>query len=336
MIITNGLKSGMLYGGAVLHLSHDGEHTLCGRYVMIDGQTDAPLCKSCARIAGIKPEEVLSTPKGDAWELINGCKSNHTHVDTQKLTAKKYTGFELSMWRDVLSDYENGQENDACWIGTLMLIVDKPNLTVDSPKVSEAMRKGGNSNAGMIDPKNAKPARKRGCGTSEKQEKLIRDLISQIRELDSESADILETIHTDEWHNTVEWKKISPVIDALFAFKSTAVKKSKEKAQAENKSNPAEDGYYILGETFVCVKWNRAQTGQYATTWDGDSWHYDSKASYAIVRDVKAGKLARMTPEDAKRFGDLYGSCFKCSRTLTDPESIASGYGPICGGRMGW
>lgn len=34
--------------------------------------------------------------------------------------------------------------------------------------------------------------------------------------------------------------------------------------------------------------------------------------------------------------GHLTGSCCCCGRTLTDPESVARGIGPICEGRFGW
>jgi len=38
----------------------------------------------------------------------------------------------------------------------------------------------------------------------------------------------------------------------------------------------------------------------------------------------------RMTIEEAKQFGALYGTCCVCARTLTKEESIAAGIGPVC------
>lgn len=38
----------------------------------------------------------------------------------------------------------------------------------------------------------------------------------------------------------------------------------------------------------------------------------------------------------AVRFGRVTGSCSCCGRTLTDPDSIARGIGPICAERWGW
>ena len=42
----------------------------------------------------------------------------------------------------------------------------------------------------------------------------------------------------------------------------------------------------------------------------------------------------RMTLEDAKAFGALYGTCCVCGRTLTDEKSISAGIGPVCGKRV--
>jgi hypothetical protein len=38
----------------------------------------------------------------------------------------------------------------------------------------------------------------------------------------------------------------------------------------------------------------------------------------------------------SRRYGIELGHCGVCGRTLTDPESIARGIGPVCAGRMGW
>lgn len=42
----------------------------------------------------------------------------------------------------------------------------------------------------------------------------------------------------------------------------------------------------------------------------------------------------KMTLEEAKEFGKLYGTCCVCGRTLTKEESIAEGIGPVCSGKM--
>lgn len=46
-----------------------------------------------------------------------------------------------------------------------------------------------------------------------------------------------------------------------------------------------------------------------------------------IAKDPKAASLA---------YGRELGHCGVCGRTLTDPDSINAGIGPICAGKMGW
>ncbi len=42
----------------------------------------------------------------------------------------------------------------------------------------------------------------------------------------------------------------------------------------------------------------------------------------------------KMTLDEARAFGALYGTCCVCSRTLTNEESIAAGIGPVCAGKF--
>jgi hypothetical protein len=44
----------------------------------------------------------------------------------------------------------------------------------------------------------------------------------------------------------------------------------------------------------------------------------------------------KMTLEEAKEFGQLYGICCQCGATLTDETSIAAGIGPICAGKTSY
>lgn len=46
-----------------------------------------------------------------------------------------------------------------------------------------------------------------------------------------------------------------------------------------------------------------------------------------LVRDPKATAIA---------YGKRFGVCCVCNRTLTDPDSIEAGIGPICATKMGW
>jgi hypothetical protein len=46
------------------------------------------------------------------------------------------------------------------------------------------------------------------------------------------------------------------------------------------------------------------------------------------LRNLHEG--TRLSLEEAKEFGALYGTCCVCGRTLTNEESIAAGIGPVC------
>lgn len=91
---------------------------------------------------------------------------------------------------------------------------------------------------------------------------------------------------------------------------------------------PVTEGYYLVAEQpwrAVVSKQNRL----YAMRLDLDTgkWEYVAGG----LRTVATGRP--MTLDEAKAYGKLYGRCMVCGATLTDPESIAAGIGPICAGR---
>ena len=314
-------------GGTVTHLAlTDGVPSLCGRVALFGERVPADrLCKTCKRIAKVADSE-------GEW------------TDAQKtfITLPR-TAMQWEMLADVVSDYEAGEENDPARIALYRAALAQRNYA--TTVVTGALEKGGPRGDGnTMGYGKAKPV----GATPNQRAALLRmgafvdSLFSQLFELQGTEDSGKKTVETmtDEWFNGLDrnaidkqFKTLSSLIDRL---KSELAKAKTETRKADAKTPPAQDGYYVRGESFVCVKWNRAKTGQYATVWNGSEWEYDGRESRAIVAEVKAGKLTPMTPEDAKRFGDLYGVCFKCSRTLTDPESIAQGYGPVCAGKMGW
>ena len=56
---------------------------------------------------------------------------------------------------------------------------------------------------------------------------------------------------------------------------------------------------------------------------------------YAPGAITRLDASMRMTLEQAKAYGKLYGVCCKCGSPLTDEISIANGIGPVCGAK-GW
>ncbi len=98
-----------------------------------------------------------------------------------------------------------------------------------------------------------------------------------------------------------------------------------------------EDGMYKLGETIYKVQHAVHGSGkQYAKVLviHGEAPEALVEFEYAPGAISKLSAADRMTLEEAKAFGALYGTCCVCGRTLTDEKSIEAGIGPVCAERM--
>jgi len=60
---------------------------------------------------------------------------------------------------------------------------------------------------------------------------------------------------------------------------------------------------------------------------ESSEWFFEYAAG--MVRRLQVEH--RMSLDEAKAFGALYGTCCVCGRTLTDEKSIENGIGPVCG-----
>jgi hypothetical protein len=114
-----------------------------------------------------------------------------------------------------------------------------------------------------------------------------------------------------------------------------------------------EDGMYLTADSEIFkVQWNRASgSGHrlYAKQMVGygaagrvvqfTKANAEAQDGLEIVFEYAPGAMRqltaaeKMTIEDAKAFGALYGTCCVCGRTLTDEKSIAAGIGPVCAGK---
>lgn len=54
------------------------------------------------------------------------------------------------------------------------------------------------------------------------------------------------------------------------------------------------------------------------------------------ARDKILALIAKDPREASIAYGRELGACGVCGRTLTNPESITAGIGPICAGKQGW
>ncbi len=95
-----------------------------------------------------------------------------------------------------------------------------------------------------------------------------------------------------------------------------------------------EDGMYRFNDRIFKVQHAVHGSGrQYAkelTQYDDGSWGFE------IARGMifKLRPEHKMTLEEAKEFGALYGTCCVCGRTLTNEASIEAGIGPICASKF--
>lgn len=122
-------------------------------------------------------------------------------------------------------------------------------------------------------------------------------------------------------------------------------KNSSVRAQAHKPNVEAVEGFYTYEGNTYEVK--TSKTGhKYAMllvvkeigtcggceACDGENACKKVKASWKYEQGAMKNfqKFVRMTVEQAAEFGHKFGVCMCCGRTLTNPESIARGIGPIC------
>lgn len=97
-----------------------------------------------------------------------------------------------------------------------------------------------------------------------------------------------------------------------------------------------EDGMYRLGGTIYKVQWNQTKTALYAKELKVSGEGHDAEVwfDYAPGAIRKLSPSNKMSLEEAKEFGALYGTCCVCGRTLTNEDSIEAGIGPICASKF--
>jgi hypothetical protein len=64
----------------------------------------------------------------------------------------------------------------------------------------------------------------------------------------------------------------------------------------------------------------------------------DTKSGWGFVYAGLASRFVKaddkLSMDEAKRFGAVYGVCCVCAATLTDEASIEAGIGPVCASRI--
>ncbi len=173
---------------------------------------------------------------------------------------------------------------------------------------------------------------------SAKQLQYIRDLYTQAAQnaavlgtSDETQEDMVERLMNRLGQSSMH--DVSRAIDAALAGLRNQRSQIFGKRYADKQRTEVEDGMYALSNN-VYIKIIRAVHGsghQYAKLWQPET------STWEMLRGgvkLVARSGTRMTVDDAKRFGALYGQCCVCGRMLTNEESIKDGIGPICEGRL--
>lgn len=109
--------------------------------------------------------------------------------------------------------------------------------------------------------------------------------------------------------------------------------KNRDEAKTRTSGKAAEEGMYkkdgVIYKIQIAVHGSgRPYAKQLVET--GGEWEFVKAPGMQFRLTAKD----KMTLEEAKEFGKLYGTCCVCGRTLTKEESIAEGIGPVCSGKM--
>ena len=86
--------------------------------------------------------------------------------------------------------------------------------------------------------------------------------------------------------------------------------------------------YFKNGVVYKVQKAVHGSGYLYAKRLDGTCFMMASGAIRTLHAEDK------MTLEQARQYGKIYGVCCRCGRTLTDEDSIAAGIGPVCASKM--
>jgi len=158
------------------------------------------------------------------------------------------------------------------------------------------------------------------------QVKFASDLLREhLTILGTDEADITTTLEAAATVWTVAFPPNT--IDLLKAGLAAVRREARAAAPAVE---PLAEGCYMREEAVYKVQRSRTSGNLYAKVLRTDvlGWEYAPGA-------VRLLSLAnRITMQQAQEFGARFGVCAICGRTLTDPESIDRGIGPVCANRV--
>lgn len=165
------------------------------------------------------------------------------------------------------------------------------------------------------------------------QEAFMVKLINEIRVLDASLARQAEDYNArmaGRW-TTGRDGNVSRWIDRLLAKRDELRKAERAKREAVS----LEDGMYVLdGEIFKVQHAVHGSGKQYAKRVIPNGPGEKATFVYAPGVVTRLRPEHRMTKDQAKQWGALYGTCVRCGALLTAEDSIDRMMGPTCAGKI--
>lgn len=154
------------------------------------------------------------------------------------------------------------------------------------------------------------------------------------------------------YHDRKANETFSPEPD-LSAFDDPSLPTSCPKTMQEAAKPVDSDGMYrnpVTGQIFkvyVTVHGAHQRVAKELRVLPENQWHTKTVRGKQVTikaEFVYCGKAGlkgltaemKMTLEEGKKYGAIYGVCVRCSATLTREESIERAMGPVCAGKGNW
>ncbi|ABD58457.1 gp41 [Mycobacterium phage PBI1] len=149
-----------------------------------------------------------------------------------------------------------------------------------------------------------------------------------------------------DWLKSMPIKGADPVIGTTEMAGETVEIQGTHITPVAEKAKPAtdelEDGMYRVADGTIYKVYKTQRGHQVAKRLVVEENRHDETAGTVFTAHFEyEGKRPlrgltaeqRMSYEEMKEFGAIYGSCCVCTRTLTDELSVYLGIGPVCGNR---
>ena len=147
-----------------------------------------------------------------------------------------------------------------------------------------------------------------------------------------ESFDITGNDDFNHWVNRVDPKAPSKAVRTPSVADGWV--KGRPTVGARPNAPTARPGLYVRdGEVFKVTE-SKRNPGQFVAKLIGTMERGHRKATFIRGMVWKLTDDQRMTPEQAKAYGDKFGQCVNCGKALNDPASVKLGMGPVCHKRL--